>query len=143
MSTDTARTVTPAEQRYYVSGPLDPTALAEALRAVYGVLRARLDHDVYTALYDAGHAADGRFQAPEYRQIARAVLYAIVGIGALEVRDPLRALQLWQARNTGTTLAWALGEAVSLISHEDRIAVAQDRAEQRSAAVESGDPSRV
>lgn len=141
--TDTDRTVTAAERRYYVSGPLDPAALAEALRAVYGVLSAKLGHDVFTALYDANKAAQTGFQMPEYEQITRAVLYALFGIGALEMRDPLRTLQLWQARNSGTTLTWAFGEAVSLISAEDRAKVTRDRAEGRSLSGKSGAANRV
>jgi hypothetical protein len=135
MSTDTARTA--SQGPFYVSGPLDPEALADTLRAVHGVLCSKLGHDVYTALYDANKAAGSGFQMPEFEQITRAVLHALFGIGALEVRDPLRALQLWQARNSGVTLVWAFGEAVSLISAEDRARIDRARAEQRSASVET------
>lgn len=143
--TGTARPITPAEARYYVSGPLSPDALADALRAVHGVLRGKLGHDVYTALYDTDKAVQGDFQMPEYEQIVRAVMHALFGIGALEVRDPLRALQTWQANNTGTTLTWAFGEAVSLISDEDRVQVERARAERRSASgpVETDASNRV
>lgn len=37
----------------------------------------------------------------------------------------------WQARNTDVTLAWAFGEAVSLISPEDRAQVEKRRAGER------------
>lgn len=129
--TDTPDTLTPAELRWYVAGPLDPEALADALRAVYAELATVRGHDLYSAMYDADRGARTRYGMQQFEQIARTVLNTLFGIGALEAREPVRALQLWQARNTDTTLAWAFGETVSLISPEDRVKVEQDRAEDR------------
>lgn len=124
-----------AQQRaFYVPGPLGPDALADALRAVHVQLFIGLgNHDVYSALYDADRVEQTGYLMAEFEQIARAVLAALSGIGALETRDPVRALQIWQAKNTDSSLAWAFGEAVASISPQDRAAVELSRAEQRGA----------
>lgn len=129
--TDTTRTIKATETGWYVAGPLDQDALADALRAVYTELATVRGHDVYSALYDADRGAKTRYGMPQFEQIARVVLAVLFGIGALEVNDPVRSLQIWQARNTDVTLAWAFGEAVSLISPEDRAMVEKARAEAR------------
>lgn len=131
--TDTTAPTTGAELRgFYVPGPLGPDALADALRAVHAQLFIALQtHDVYSALYDADRVEETGYLMAEFEQIARAVLAALFGIGALETRDPMRALQTWQAKNPGSSLAWAFGEAVSSISPQDRAAVELSRAERR------------
>ena len=102
--------------RWYVAGPLDPEALAAALRVAQAVARGDSKHDVFT-LFDTLNEQYGTdFDRNEFAQIARAVLHALVGIGGLEVKDPTRALQLWWASNTQATMAWALDETVALIS---------------------------
>jgi hypothetical protein len=130
MSTDTDRTA--ALARWYISGPLEPDALAAALKVARTVAVGDSNHDVWT-LFDTMNEHYGLdFDAGQFAQIARTVLHALVGIGGLEVKDPVRALQLWWARNRTVTLAWALGEAISLISPEDRAQIEQARAAQRS-----------
>lgn len=128
---DTIRTLTAKEVGWYVAGPLDTDALADALRAVYTELATVRGHDVYSALYDADRGAKTRYGMSQFKQMARVVLAVLFGIGALEVNDPVRSLQIWQARNTDVTLAWAFGEAVSLISPEDRAKVEKNRSEER------------
>lgn len=129
--TDSPDMLTPAELRWYVAGPLDPEALADALRAVHTELATVRGHDVYSALYDADRGAKTRYGMPQFEQISRVVLSVLVGIGALEVRDPVRALQLWRTKNRDVSLEWAFGEAVSLISPEDRAKVERGRSEER------------
>lgn len=131
---DTPRTLTAKEAGWYVAGPLDQDALADALRAVYTELTTVRGHDVYSALYDADRGAKTRYGMPRFEQIARVVLAVLFGIGALEVNDPVRSLQVWQARNTDMTLAWAFGATVSLISAEDRATVAKARASRVSSS---------
>lgn len=77
-----------AQQRaFYVPGPLGPDALADALRAVHVQLFIGLgNHDVYSALYDADRVEQTGYLMAEFEQIARAVLAALSGIGALETR---------------------------------------------------------
>jgi hypothetical protein len=126
MNTDTALT------RWYVPGVLDPDALAAALKVARTVAVGDSKHDVST-LFDTMNEQYGtNYDPDQFAQLARAVLHALVGLGGLEAKDPVRALQLWRSRNSSTTLAWAVGEAVSLISHEDRIQVEQGRAAERS-----------
>lgn len=132
MKDTTAPTAGAEPRRFYVSGPLGPDALADALRAVHAQLFVAMQsHDVYSALYDADRVEGTGYLMPEFEQIARAVLSALFGIGALETRDPVRALQKWQQRNADSSLAWAFGEAVSSISPQDRAAVELSRAERR------------
>jgi len=128
---DTTHTLTAKEAGWYVAGPLDQDALADALRAVYTELARVRGHDVYSALYDADRGAKTRYGMPQFEQIARVVLAVLFGIGALEVNDPVRSLQVWRARNTDVTLTWAFGEAVALISAKDRATVEKARAEER------------
>ena len=128
---DTPDTLTPAELRWYVAGPLDPAKLAYALRAVHTELATVRGHDVYSALYDADLGAKTRYGMPQFEQISRVVLSVLVGIGALEVKDPVRALQLWRANNRDVSLEWAFGEAVSLISPEDRARIEKNRSAER------------
>ncbi len=124
-----------AEQRvhtFYVPGPLGADELAAALRAAHAQLSVALqNHDVFSVLYDTDQAKETGYQLPEFEQIARAVLAALFGISALETRNPLQALQIWQRQNKDSSLAWAFGEAVSSISPKDRAAVELFRAEQR------------
>lgn len=127
----TTRTIAATEAGWYVAGPLDKEALADALRAVYTEFATVRGHDVYSAFYDADRGAKTKYGMPEFEQIARVVLAVLFGIGAHEVSDPVRSLQIWQSRNTDVTLAWAFGEALSLISPEDRAAVEKGRAEER------------
>jgi hypothetical protein len=132
MNTDPGRTLTGAQARWHVPGPLEPDALAAALKVARTVAAGDSMHDVWT-LFDTMNEEYGTdFDPEQFTQIARTVLHALVGLGALEVKDPVRALQLWWARNRDATLAWAFGEAVSLISPEDRAQVQQARAAQRS-----------
>lgn len=126
--TDQACTLTPAEARWYVPGPLKPAAVSDMLRGVYIVLRTTRGSDVFSALYDGDKANGTALTMPELDQVARTVLSVLVGIGALEVREPVRALQLWQARNEDATLLWAFGETLALVSAQDRIMVERDRA---------------
>ena len=133
MNTDAGRTLTAAQTRWYVPGPLDPDGLAAALRVARTVAVGDSTHDVWT-LFDTLNEQYGTdFDSDQFAQIARAVLHTLVGIGGLEATDPVRGLQLWRASNSGATLAWAFGEAVSLISPEDRSAVERGRATERSA----------
>lgn len=114
---------------FYVKGPLAPDALAAALRLAYSTVASDSSHDVYTLIdvMNEEHHADLDWH--QVAQVARAVLYVLVGIGALEMRDPLDALQYWKVKNQGSaTLRWAIGETVSTISAEDRQAVANKRA---------------
>lgn len=134
MNTDTARTPTTAQARWYVPGPLDPDALAAALKVARTVAAGDPTHDVWTLFDTMNEQYSTDFDRDQFVQIARAVLHALVGIGGLEVRDPLNALKLWQTRNSRTTLAWALGEAICLISPEDRAEIGRIRAAHRGAA---------
>jgi hypothetical protein len=133
MTTDTGRTLTAAQTRLHVPGPLDPDGLAAALKVARTIAVGDSTHDVWT-LFDTLNEQDGTdFDADQFAQIARVVLHALVGIGGLEAKDPVRSLQLWQASNSGATLAWAFGEAVSLISSGDRAAVERGRTTERNA----------
>ena len=142
MNTDAGRTLTAAQTRWYVPGPLDPDGLAAALKVAQTVAVGDSTHDVWT-LFDTLNEQYGTdFDSDQFAQIARAVLHTLVGIGGLEAKDPVRGLQLWRASNSGAslawansgaTLAWAFSEAVSLISPEDRVAVERGRATERSA----------
>ena len=142
MNTDPGPTLTAAQARWYVVGPLEPDALAAALKVGRSVATGDQTHDVWT-LFDTMNEEYGTdFDNDQFAQLARAVLHALMGIGGLEVKDPVRGLQLWRASNSGATLAWAnsgatlawaFGEAVSLISPEDRVAVERGRATERSA----------
>jgi hypothetical protein len=135
MTTSQTTPITAEAERppaFYVEGPLAPDSLAAALRLAYTTAASDRDHDVYTLIdvMNEDHHADLEWR--QFAQVARAVLYVLLGIGALEVHDPLDALQRWQARNRGvTTLQWAIGETVSTISAEDRQAVAGTRARGR------------
>jgi hypothetical protein len=83
----------------YVPGPLTPSELLEVLRLSVRVLRSDAGHDVFT-LFDVLIQDYLRDLSPESCiQAARAVLHHLTGIGALEVREPLRALHTWQRRN--------------------------------------------
>lgn len=132
MNTDPGPTLTAAQARWYVVGPLEPDALAAALKVGRSVATGDQTHDVWT-LFDTMNEEYGTdFDNDQFAQLARAVLHALVGIGGLEVKDPVRGLQLWWAKNRSVSLAWAFGQAVSLISDEDRIQVEQARAAERS-----------
>lgn len=115
---------------FYVPGPLNPGALASALRTAYATATSDPGHDVFT-LFDVmneDHQAD--LDRDQCAQVARTVLHMLMGIGALEMNDPIYALQYWQVKNrgTGSTLRWAIGETVSAISDEDRRTVQGERA---------------
>ena len=134
MNTDTGRAHAADLARWYVPGPLDPDSLAAALKVARTVSVGDSTHDVWT-LFDTMNEAYGTdFDRGEFAQLARAVLYALVGIGGLEAKDPIRALQLWRSRNTASTLAWAFGQALSLISQEHRAEVQQDQSARSGAA---------
>jgi hypothetical protein len=133
MNTDTDCAPAAELARWFVPGPLEPDALAAALKVARTVAAGDTTHDVYT-LFDTLNESYGTdFDRDQFAQIARAVLHSIVGIGALEVRDPMRGLQLWQTKNRGTTLGWAIGETISLISPADRAKVKQVRAARNGA----------
>jgi len=125
---------------FFVPGPLNPGALASALRTAYATATSDPGHDVFT-LFDV---MNGDHQAALDRdhcaQVARAVLHMLMGIGALEMNDPIYALQYWQVKNrgTGSTLRWAIGETVSAISDEDRRTVQGERT--RTRLVHQGEP---
>lgn len=125
--TDQARTLAPVEACWHVPGPLKPSALSNMLRGVYIVLRTTRGSDVFSALYDGDKANGAALTMPELDQVARTVLFVLVGIGALEVREPARSPQLWQARKKDATLLWAFGEALALVSAQDRLMVERDR----------------
>jgi hypothetical protein len=83
----------------YVPGPLAPSELLEMLQLSVLVLHSDAGHDVFT-LFDVLVQDHRHDLSPEVcSQMARAVLHHLVGIGALEVREPLRALHAWQRRN--------------------------------------------
>lgn len=107
----------------YVPGPLTPAGLSEVLRLSVRVLRGDAGHDVFT-FFDVLVQDHRRDLSPEAcSQVARAVLHHLTGIGALEVREPLRALHTWQRRNRegqrpGVVLERAFADTVRTFGSE-------------------------
>lgn len=104
----------PACAAFYIPGPFNPDELLAALALAHTVTIGDYGHDiqavfdVMNAHYDAGLDQDQR------KQIARAVLHFLCGIGALDTRDTIRALNVWHLKNRRKrgVLAWAITETL-------------------------------
>jgi hypothetical protein len=118
---------------FYVPGPLNPGPLASALRTAYATATSDPGHDVFTLFDVMNEDHQAGLDRDQCAQVARAVLHMLMGIGALEMNDPIYALQYWQVKNrgTGSTLRWAIGETVSTISDQDRQTVQGERGRAR------------
>lgn len=107
----------------YVPGPLTPAELLEVLQLSVRVLHSDRGHDVFT-FFDVLVQDHLRDLSPEAcSQVARAVLHHLTGIGALEVREPLRSLHTWQRRNRdgnrpGVVLERAFADTVRAFGNE-------------------------
>jgi hypothetical protein len=128
---------------YYVPGPLNPGALGSALRTAYTTATSDPGHDVFTLFDVMNEDHQAGLDRDQCAQVARAVLHMLMGIGALDMNDPIYALQYWQVKNrgTGSTLRWAIGETVSAISDQDRRTVQGERA--RTRREHQGEPEEL
>jgi hypothetical protein len=83
----------------YVPGPLTPAELVDVLGTSVRVLHSDRGHDVFT-YFDILIQDHLRELSPEAcYQVARTVLKHLTGIGALETKEPIRALHRWHQRN--------------------------------------------
>jgi hypothetical protein len=104
----------PARPASYVPGPFNPNELATALALAHTVATDDYGHDIQAVfdIMNAHHSAG--LDQDQRKQIARAVLHFLCGIGALDTRDTIRALNVWHLKNhhKRSVLAWAITETL-------------------------------
>lgn len=119
--TPTGPGITPG---FHIPGPFDPDELAGALRLAHAVAIRDYGHDIQTVFDVITEDYGVDLSQDQCVQVARAVLYFLCGIGALDTRDSIRALHSWHLTNRREqdVLAWAIAETLRELRSPSRAA---------------------
>ncbi|WP_034261991.1 hypothetical protein [Actinospica robiniae] len=109
---------------FYIPGPFDPDELAGALTLAHTVVIRDPGHDIQAVFDVMNEDYSVDLTQDQCGQVARAVLYFLCGIGALDTRDAIRALHKWHLRNRRKqdVLAWAIAETLLKLRSPSRSA---------------------
>ena len=97
-----------------IPGPFGEDELADALRLAHTVAIRDRGHDIQAVFAVMNEDCGTDLSQDQCTQIARAVLYFLCGIGALDTQDTISALNRWHLKNRRRqdVLAWAIAETL-------------------------------